>query len=352
MQSSDDKLAESLAALGRDDRARSAMLSVLRAWEVRHRQIDRDVREEVVGPVVDALFRDIDGVTRQLANGVVFTQPYRSKIAREFALGDDPPDHVWEPQTTRLLLRLADEARTVLIGGAYAGDHAILLAHRLAGRGQMLCFEPNDEQRAALLRNAQANALNNISVSSDGLWDEPAHLRLEGRDSHARPVPCSTDEPESIPTTTIDAVCAAAGIDGLDLIVLDIEGGEFKALKGASGQLARPPGQAPDLVFEIHRAYTDWSRGLDQTDVVQLVTAAGYRCFAIRDYQGNVAMADKPLELIPTESVYLEGPPHGFNLLASKRPDIVDRLGGRVRTGLSPKLLYHRDPALHQPLED
>jgi hypothetical protein len=50
------------------------------------------------------------------------------------------------------------------------------------------------------------------------------------------------------------------------------------------------------------------------------------------------------------DRVYLEGPPHGFNMLATKDRDLVGRLGLRIVENVSPKLLLDKDPALHHPL--
>jgi hypothetical protein len=63
-------------------------------------------------------------------------------------------------------------------------------------------------------------------------------------------------------------------------------------------------------------------------------------------------MHDKPIELIPAHTAYLEGPPHGFNMLAVKNPDslIADDKMFKVVPGVSPKLLRHRDPKIHAPI--
>ena len=77
----------------------------------------------------------------------------------------------------------------------------------------------------------------------------------------------------------------------------------------------------------------------------------GYTIFAIRDFHDNYPMAGKAVEIIPVDRVYLEGPPHGFNLLAIKDSNLVRRLGLRVVENVSPKLLVHKNPALHHPLD-
>jgi len=127
---------------------------------------------------------------------------------------------------------------------------------------------------------------------------------------------------------------------------LDTEGGETKALYGAAKTLEA---SSPHVVFEIHRQFVDWSDGLENTDVVRFLTSRGYSAYAIRDFHDNYPMTGRPIEVIPMDKVYLEGPPHGFNMLASKH-DVIQRLGLRVVESVSPKLLLDKDPALHHSI--
>jgi len=150
---------------------------------------------------------------------------------------------------------------------------------------------------------------------------------------------------------TIDDYVQANGLDTVGLIMLDTEGGEERALRGAHQLLSQAVPNAPHLVFEIHRSYVDWSMGLENTAVVDFVQSLGYTVFAIRDFHNNYPMAGKPIEVIPVDRVYLEGPPHGFNLLATKETGLVRRLQLRVVEDVSPKLLVNKDPALHHPLD-
>src|SRR5581483_4924123 len=93
---------------------------------------DANVRETITGPIMDAVFAGSTGLRKVLESGLVYNFDYTSKIARDLLLGEDHPDHVFEPQTTRLLLHLARGATHVLIGGAYGGDHALLVAQQIA----------------------------------------------------------------------------------------------------------------------------------------------------------------------------------------------------------------------------
>ncbi len=312
-----------------------------------------DVREEITGPMVDALFDDDQVVAKTLSNGVKFEFLYRSKIARDFVMSTpETPDHAWEPQTSRLLVNLAKRATQVVIGGAYFGDQAVLVAREIAPRGGMVhAFEPNNQQRAMLIRNAQLNGLSNIRPRPEGLWsDSDTNLKLVGYDSFASAEVAEAFEDDTFKTVTITDYLKTAGVGQLDLIVIDIEGAELGALKGAQSFLAMPADQAPNIVFEVHRHYVDWSKGLPATEIAQLLIAHGYHLFALRDFNSNFDLSGRPIELIPAEAIYLEGPPHGFNMVAVKNPGVFETAAYRIVRDVSPKLLRHKNPKLHHPV--
>jgi FkbM family methyltransferase len=290
---------------------------------------------------------------KTLANGVTFEFLYRSKIARDFVMSEpEAPDHAWEPQTSRILVNLAKSAQQVVIGGAYFGDHAVLIAREIAPAGGVVhAFEPNNQQRGMLVRNAKLNGLSNIRPRPEGLWsDSSTSLKLVGYDSFATAEVAEAGADDGFKTVTIADYLEAAGVDRLDLIVLDIEGAELGALKGAEPFLAKPAGEAPNILFEVHRHYVDWSNGLGETEIVRLLTGHGYTVYALRDFNSNFDLSGRPIELIPVDAVYLEGPPHGFNMVAVKDPKIFEGPAYAIVEGVSPKLLRHKDPRLHHPL--
>ena len=63
-------------------------------------------------------------------------------------------------------------------------------------------------------------------------------------------------------------------------------------------------------------------------------------------------MANGRIELIAPEHTYLDGPPHGFNMLAVKDRALLENDLFVFRHHVSPKLLMHKDPALHHPIDD
>ena len=132
--------------------------------------------------------------------------------------------------------------------------------------------------------------------------------------------------------------------------MLDVEGGEYAILCGAAHYLSQPMGKAPMSCLKSIAlsliGLTDWRTRL----LARLLREYDYKLYAIRDYQSNVDMAGLPIELVDVRDIYLEGPPHGFNMLAVKDKSVVTDTVFKIRRGVSPKLLRHRDPRLHQPL--
>jgi hypothetical protein len=183
-----------------------------------------------------------------------------------------------------------------------------------------------------------------------GLWDRVTTLRLLGEDALASSGEADAAAPDSFPTTTIDEYASHLG-GPIGLVMLDIEGGEERALRGGRAQLALPAHEAPNVVFEVHSHYVDWSRGLHRTSIVEYMRSLGYEVYAVRDAHTNVDLKGAPIELIAPEDTYLEGPPHGFNMLAVKDRDLVRESMFRFRSGVSPKYLFHKDPALHHPIK-
>ncbi|MCA3182047.1 MULTISPECIES: FkbM family methyltransferase [unclassified Cupriavidus] len=347
------KLSDALRTVGGSAAARDKVIALCKSIEQDLDAYEGSVRDDITGPIVDAMYNDTSRLRKTLADGTVFEFLYRTKIARDFLMSTPAaPDHVWEPQTTKLLVKLCERGGHAVVGGAYFGDQVILMARQLARAGGTChAFEPNADQLGMLRNNAELNKVENIRSWRLGLWsDSTTQLRLEGHDSFAHAVhstgPAGDD---SFNTVTIDDYCAQQNLDKLGLIMLDIEGAELNVFKGAAKQLARPAGEAPNLVFEVHRHYVDWSRGLENAEIIQLLKGYGYHVYAVRDFNSNVDMQGRPVELVPVDNVYLEGPAHGFNMVAVKDPALLQGQGFAVVPGVSPKLLWHRDPALHHP---
>jgi FkbM family methyltransferase len=352
-------LTNALAEAGRSEPLRRALFDALRKAEATAAHPTR-FRQDVRWPLMLALLRDAKTHRIVLNNGLLFDVSPVSRIEQAALLSlENHPDHIWEPQTTKLLVTLAEGASHVLVGGAYIGDHVLPLARVLARKkpaGVVHAFEPMAETFRRLQHNLALNGITNVTCHQLGLWDHSdAALRVDGPAalaSSSTGTDAEADSAATIRSIAIDDYVSSHRLDTVGLIMLDTEGGEERGLHGAAKLLSQPGTRAPHVVFEIHRTYVDWSDGLEKTPIVRYLTEKGYRVFAIRDIHGNHPMMDRAIEVIPIDRVYLEGPPHGFNVLATKDQTLIGRLGLSVVERVSPKLLPDKDPALHHPLDD
>jgi FkbM family methyltransferase len=345
-------LSEALARAGQDENLRTTFFAALRRAEAASAD-PAGFREHVRWPLILASLSKARTHRIQMGNGLVFEVGADSRIERALLLSsEEHPDHVWEPQTTKLLTALARETSNVIVGGAYIGDQVLFLAHATAERkppGVIHAFEPMKTSFDHLVRNLSLNNITNVVANRLGLWDEPAvalaikgHLGL----ASSKPVAESGSDDERIESISIDEYARAQQLSSVGLIMLDTEGGEEKALIGARATIEA---HKPNIVVEVHRNFVDWTNGLEHTSLIRSLTSRGYSAFAIRDFHDNYPMAGRPIEIVPADRVYLEGPPHGFNVLATADGDLITRHGLRIVEDVSPKLLLHKDPALHHP---
>jgi FkbM family methyltransferase len=339
---------KSLRIIGKNEELRNKFISFIKEVES-DLPYSGSVRDDVTRYLVDALFDKDDFVIKSIQNGLKykFSTGIASKVAREFLLSTpEIPEFAWEPQTTKLLLYLAEKAKSVFVGGAYFGDQAIPIANLIKkNNGKVYGFDLNERQIETLRENAAMNNLTNIVSELKGLWkDSKTYLNISDSDDLAFATPVEGNTKSN--TTTIDEYLAENNIPGVDLIMLDVEGSEYNILQGAEKQLKKDS-DYPNIVFEVHRSYMDWSKGLDKTDLVQYLERFGYHVFSVRDFQGNFNMTGKPIELIAPGKTYIEGPPHGFNMMAVKDLSLINNDLFRMCENVSPKYLYHKDPQLH-----
>tara|TARA_B100001093_G_scaffold520495_1_gene616803 strand:+ start:2518 stop:3585 length:1068 start_codon:yes stop_codon:yes gene_type:complete len=336
-----------------DSDSRQEIFNILRAKENESLTPDK-YREKVRWPIVQSMVDAVGTHQIPMENGLVLGVSTSSRIEKSFLLSrQNIPDHAWEPQTTRIILEIAE--RDVLIGGAFFGDHVAPLAFKMQtsnSTGKILAFEPFTKTYADLIRNLEFNSLSNVEPKCQGLWSESGKgLKVglkAGESALASALVEEMTESNEVVTAAVDDFIET---HDLGLIVIDLEGSEEECLKGASKTLQLPTEKAPHLIFEVHREYFDWSDGLENTSILQLILDAGYDAYAIRDIHDNLSMKGRAIELIPIQSVYLEGPPHGFNLLATKDKNLLNRLDAQLVEGVSPKYIPGRDSKLFAPLD-
>ncbi|MFT3886272.1 MAG: FkbM family methyltransferase [Flavobacteriales bacterium] len=157
----------------------------------------------------------------------------------------------YERNTLRHVRRLLQPGWTVVDVGGNVGFHALEMA-QVCHPGRVVSFEPNPPALERFRKNLALNPhLDNIELVACGVSDRPGSLTLsynQGNLGTASAFGTSSLHSE-VPVDTLDDLLEQRGIRSVDLLKVDIEGGEMAALKGALRTIGRSPNMV--LVTEI-----------------------------------------------------------------------------------------------------
>jgi FkbM family methyltransferase len=302
-----------LRAAGKCAPVRSVVLAVLRA-SVRVLP-GGTIRNAIVGPVTTYLLPAEFRTIVAMKNGTRFYGSSLDIVTRMILYFGGARGGCWEPRTARIATAIAGRGGDIIVGGAHVGFFAISLA-RSAARvgGRVFAFEPAPVMFDELLRNVSLNDVPNLTVERQALSDSPgtSTLYLQGvRSSLHQPTKGPVDQRERVTLVSIDDYAARHAIAGLSLLLLDIEGAELAALRGAENLLRSQ--NAPDVLFEI-------IGGPSTAPAAEYLTALGFSVYYIDDdYDLALREVDTPVRVRP-----LSAAPVGhryFNALATRLPD-------------------------------
>jgi FkbM family methyltransferase len=188
--------------------------------------------------------------------------PVRARLVdSDLVLEVDPRDAVgnsiflfgvFEYALTAVLRALLRPGMTFVDVGANLGYYTVLAARAVGPSGQVIAFEPVEAIRHRLQRNLALNDLSNVQVRSEALWRNSALLPFfESADARNLGIGSLVPGHDRVQAGTVQAICLdevwrAHG--RIDLLKIDIEGGERAALQGAQGLAGSS--QAPIIVFE------------------------------------------------------------------------------------------------------
>ncbi len=160
------------------------------------------------------------------------------------------------------------------------GGHKGLLATLFclaSPRNRAVCYEPSPGLRRAAAQIRALNGLDDrLELNPAAIGDRPD--RVDGYEDASGLIafgpPPGAEPPVRVAFTTLDAECERLGV-WPDVVKIDIEGYEDRALAGAARLLAEHP---PILLLEFHVDLLD-RHGARVGDLVDLLERHGYRFF-------------------------------------------------------------------------
>jgi FkbM family methyltransferase len=194
----------------------------------------------------------------------------------------------YEEEHCEQWMRLARHSRVIFDVGANVGIYS-LLAARANPRASVHAFEPTPAVAELLTNNIELNGLRNIAVNRTGVGDRSGQATLrecrgsngsnEGMNFVVREAADSESGDLSIPLVSLDDYCQRRGIESVDLMKMDIEGGEYDALVGANRLLRA---QAVGCIFLELSEWAAHRGGHSTAHIKSLLADLGYRLYELK----------------------------------------------------------------------
>lgn len=199
---------------------------------------------------------------------------HRFRLSLQDPLAEGWYDHDWGPQPEIELLgrgRLRPGARVFDLG-AHQGVVALILAREVGETGTVIAVEAEPHNARVATENSRLNAADNLTVVHSAVSDAPGLLHFsEGLNGAV--LPGGRAGKVAVDAVTIDGLAERYGAP--DVVFVDVEGYEGKALKGAEATL---DAARCDFFVEIHDVDALSRGGTTAALVVQNFTARGFGC--------------------------------------------------------------------------
>lgn len=230
----------------------------------------------ITTPRVRALFRSQETSFRT-ASGLRFTVDGGDVFAATLAAGYLPENRDFEA-----FMHLAGPGSVVVDVGANFGLYALSAAVYGRPHGWVFAFEPAPNAFALLERNIADNGLG-AAVTARRAAVAAAAGRAQfhvGRDvsfSSLHRTSRLADEAETVEVEVVTLDEALAHVQSIDLLKIDVEGGEGDVLRGARDVLRRS--RAPIVQFEFSHKNMDEGRRAAFEETMSLLAGDGFRIF-------------------------------------------------------------------------
>lgn len=245
------------------------------------------------GPVKSAIRAGISAFapeTARIGDAIVHLNRKDPLISGLLTLG------LYERREIAFFQKYCGPGMTVVDVGANVGAFSALALRQIQPGGRLFAFEPHPESRQFLERTIAANLApdNAAEIIAAAAASAPGESRLflNPNNKADNRLYQSEETPDaiSIELCTIDDVLSARGVDRIDFLKTDAQGGDFDALKGARRTLEDSPKMVIISEFwpegiqtvsgEAPQNYLDYLRGLG-FDLYQL--GAGASLTPLRD---------------------------------------------------------------------
>lgn len=149
----------------------------------------------------------------------------------------------WEGLLSRTILACLKSGDVAIDVGANIGYDTLLMSKAVGPRGLVYAFEPEPQNLGLLLKNVGIAAHRNIVVSSFALSDSWSIAQISISDAYSRGKPNlrpnQSGQTQPVLAVRLDSVLTLSGDQRISFLKIDIEGYEFRAIRGLGDLLKR-----------------------------------------------------------------------------------------------------------------
>jgi len=189
--------------------------------------------------------------------------------------------HPYEEGHWKFVRDYLDAGMVVCDVGANQGFYTLLASRVVGASGQVIAFEPAATEYAKLLRNLALNRCDNVVAENKAVGARSAverfhHVRGHQGSWSSLRQPASDVESDvevcEVSAVTLDEYAKARSLHRLDVVKIDVEGGELDVLRGAQQVLTR---FRPVVLCEVEQRRADqW--GYDAADIIEFLRRLHY----------------------------------------------------------------------------
>lgn len=205
---------------------------------------------------------------------------------------------IYEPESLTLLEKILPIGGTFVDIGANCGFYTLVGARLVGESGRVIAFEPSPREFARLEGNIGANRLQHVTLvkAAAGKNAETAALRIAEKGHAGHNTLGSrfaysgvkTDTTTRVDVVRLDDVLHDIGASRCDVIKLDIEGSELRALQGARETLRQ---HKPKLLIELF----DSALGANGSSAAQLLAWLDEQGYRVHDIDPETGAAQSGL---------------------------------------------------------
>lgn len=185
----------------------------------------------------------------------------------------------YEPLVTRTIQQFLHEGTVFVDVGANIGYYTMMAAARVGSTGKVIAFEPNPANCQLIQQSTALNAFRTIDLHPYAVSDRRGTAGFNDDDSNGR-VTREQDETPKYKVETVDLDTFLATEPRIDVLKMDIEGFEGRALQGMKVLLRQ---HMPIIISEFNAGSMERISGVKPEAYLDQLRELGYTIAVITD---------------------------------------------------------------------